>query len=138
MTGMGFPKNSKFYEIFDKKFQQLFQSGIIDYYASEWFQYSNVKRYEHLHYDEPQVLTIDDLEACMLVWLISIAIAAAVFVLEWVVNIFGYFVVRSVFAAFYDIQREVISFDKNMKIFSTKNLNDLRLFQEKIIHETFV
>lgn len=101
MRGLGFSRNDKFFEIFDRKFQQLFTAGLIDQSADFWFTFMNPKRYEHFYVHEPEVLTMKDLEAGFVIWLISIFLTLIVFLLELLVKFRDRLVFQFVVFAFY-------------------------------------
>lgn len=76
MTAMIFPKFHRFYDILNLKLQQLFIGGIINYHSSKnWTHTENAKMYAHLFSDlqGPQILTMKNLEAGFVVWLVSIS-----------------------------------------------------------------
>lgn len=83
MSGLAFPIGSKLFEVFDYKLRQLFTGGIINQYASSYQNMMDYKRYAHKHIKEPQVLTMEHLEAGFKIWFASILIAFAAFLCEW-------------------------------------------------------
>lgn len=91
MMGMQFPRNHKLFEVFDKKLQQLFVSGLIDFEAKEclfWLKPDSYRKHRHeFENDDPKVLTFDDLEAGFVIWATSILISIFVFLIEWLTNI---------------------------------------------------
>lgn len=90
MTAMLFPPFHRFYDIFNLKLQQLFTSGIINFLSEVWVKTDSKKKYAHLFSDlnGPQVLTMKNLEAGFVVWLVSISFAINMFLLEWIAKIF--------------------------------------------------
>lgn len=102
IVGLELPKNHKFFEIFDKKIQQLFNAGIVDYYRDEFVQFTKPKRYKHLHNSKPKVLTLKILEAGFVVWLISLFMSFLAFVGEWTVRIKDFLVFEYILEKFYD------------------------------------
>lgn len=110
MSGMKFPRNHRFFETFDKKLQQLFAGGIMDYYASQWLNNLKHDRFKHLYIDEPEVLTLKHLEAGFRIWLVSIGIAICAFIVEllvkWIPIWRDSLVVKYVIASYY-MQRDL-------------------------------
>lgn len=90
------------FEVLDRKIQQLFVGGIIDHYNSEFNEYLNPKRYEHLHPTGPQVLTLEHLRAGFVVWLVSVTVAILTFAWEWIMALVDYVIARYIFITFYD------------------------------------
>lgn len=89
MTGMSFKANDKFYETFNRKFQQMFTAGLIDHFKAYNKEKMNPKLYAHLNAGGPQVLTMEHLEAGFVVWLVSLSFAVLAFILEWIVKLCG-------------------------------------------------
>lgn len=83
ICGMRFSRNHRLFAVFDRKFQQLFTAGIVEYHVGIDNQLRNPKRYSHLYPDEPQVLTLEHLEAGFVIWLAAVLFAAIVFLLQW-------------------------------------------------------
>jgi hypothetical protein len=86
---------------FDEKMQQLNDAGILDYFMTEYKDKINRKRYKRIK-SGPQVLTMKQLEAGFVVWLISVQFAVLAFACEWLKRFFDYLVFKSIFVAFYD------------------------------------
>jgi hypothetical protein len=98
--GMKFKRNSEYFEIFDEKLQQLVTAGIIDHLISFRKEMLNLKRYAHLYRDEPQVLTMKNLEAGFVIWLISVSIAVCVFICEWISRLHDMLVLEFILVAY--------------------------------------
>lgn len=103
-----FPRNHKFYEAFDEKFQQLWTSGIIEFYSTDYKKFSSKKYYKkfrHLYVtDGPQVLTLKHLEAGFVICLVAIFFAFIAFVIEWAVIVRDFLVFTNIFETFIAIQ----------------------------------
>lgn len=95
---MSFPLFHRFIEVFDEKLQQLFTGGIIDIHSEIWVKPENFKNYKHFysHLEEPQILTLEHLEAGFVVWLISISFAVFSFMLEWLITFCEFLLIKFV------------------------------------------
>lgn len=135
MSGMIFPRNHRFFEMFDKKFQQLVTAGIIDHMNKPYFEYTSWNYYKHKYPVGPKVLTMEHLEAGFKVWLVSLSFAFGAFFIEWINTLMTYFVVKSMFKAFYktkqikgrkQLQQKVIkTFRKASSAHSSKRVSTL-------------
>lgn len=103
ISGLEMPRNHRFYEIFDEKFQQLFAAGIIDHYRDKWVKLTKPKHYRHLRDSCPKVLTMELLEAGFVVWLVSLTAAFVVFVCEWILTGLKWLVVEKVLSVYFDV-----------------------------------
>lgn len=93
--GMQFPRNHRFFTAFDRKLQQLFTAGLVDYNINSIISnFRDLKRYAHLYPDEPQVLTLEHLEAGFVIWLISVLSAAIVFFLQWLKKFVDFLILK--------------------------------------------
>lgn len=86
MFGIRLLSGNLFFDIIDRKLQQLFTAGIIEYYESDYKSYLNQKRYEHLNPDGPKVLTMNDLNAGFVIWIVSVSFAIFAFLCELIVG----------------------------------------------------
>jgi hypothetical protein len=97
VCGLKFPTNDKLYDSFNRKIQQLHEAGIIKKIMDENKKFLDPKFYEkplmtHKEYlettwrksfvDEPQVLTLKDLEFGFVIWLGSLALPLIIFIVE--------------------------------------------------------
>lgn len=99
--------NHRLYDPFDKKLQQLFTGGIVEYHQLFYSKYANAKRYEHLHREGPQVLTLKHLEAGFSIWLFSITFAIFAFLLEWLFfHLKFYLIVKFTLSAYFEVKVE--------------------------------
>lgn len=104
VSGLVFPKNHKFFEPFNRIVQQFFASGIFSFFNQEATDLLNKKRYEE--YSEPgEILTIEQLEASFVIWLVSIGFSVAAFSLEWLVRFRDYIVFKSVLDCYMKMSR---------------------------------
>jgi hypothetical protein len=88
---------------FDKKTQQLIDSGIVEYFAKEYIDKINKNRYKNQTSD-PQKLTLKTLEAGFVVWLISVQFAVLAFLCEWIKRLSEYFIFKHIFHAFFEMK----------------------------------
>lgn len=102
MFGIRFSFQHYLFELLDRKFQQMFAGGIIEFYNREYKDYLNPKRYEHLHPTGPQVLTLEHLRAGFVVWLVSVVFAILTFIWEWIVTLINYVITKYIFKSFYE------------------------------------
>lgn len=117
---MIFPRNHKFFEIFDLKTQQLFTGGIFLHHAENYKKYWDPNYYKRPELltkdyleniypakftDGPKVLTMaDHLEAGFVIWILSISFAFVVFIIEWIIRLKDYLVCKVVLGAFYKLR----------------------------------
>lgn len=100
MHGLRFDYFHVFFKIFDRKIQQLFTGGITNHYIDEVIGNFNPKRYDNLYVDEPQILTLEHLEAGFVIWLLAMSFAVCIFMLEWLKNFKDFLVFKYVFITF--------------------------------------
>ena len=98
MIGWLFPKDNKFYWIFNQRIVQLLEGGIIDRFKTFSF---DPKRYATEY--EPEVLMMYDLEAGFIVWLISFLFSILIFAGEWCARFKDYLVIKAVLDEFYKL-----------------------------------
>lgn len=91
-------------ELFDEKIQQLLQGGIIDYLDRGNKENCETKRYKHLNYDEPKVLTMEHLKAGFVVWLVAVLLATFAFIGEWINRLLENYVVKCIFDSYYELK----------------------------------
>lgn len=94
-------KNDFVVDVINEKIQQLVEGGLIEYFDRETNKFLRPETYQHLLYDGPEVLTMEHLEAGFVVWLVSVFIAICAFIGEWIVQLFGYFMIKTVINSFY-------------------------------------
>lgn len=88
IQGLAFRQNHQFHEVIDKKIQQFFEAGLINYYNAGWKELFNPKHPQYMRYKAkfepggPQVLTMTHLQAGFVIWLVSICVAIVVFLME--------------------------------------------------------
>lgn len=104
MYGLVFNKGHKLYEVFDRKLQDLFVTGIIERNIRITTDRGNPKRFAHLYRDGPEVLTMEHLEASFVICLAPLSLALIAFLFEWIIRIVEYTICKSIFKAFYQRQ----------------------------------
>lgn len=101
---MLFERNHYLFEEFDRKFEQMFNAGLINYYAENFFKSMNQKRYKHLYRDsDPQVLSLKHLEAGLVIWLVSISFAIIAFTIEWISRLLDYLMINYILSVFFNV-----------------------------------
>lgn len=94
--------SAKLLNIINRKLQQLFVGGLIEYYNAEYKELINIKRYKHLQDSTgPKVLTMEHLSAGFIVWLVSVVLAIIIFVTEWIPRFGEYLVSWYIFGTYY-------------------------------------
>lgn len=93
----------RFLDSFNNKLQQLVTAGIINLYFTYASPDLNMKRYSHFFIEEPQILTMTDLNAGFSIWIICCSLGPIAFLIEWMIRIKDYFVVKYVLEAFFKI-----------------------------------
>lgn len=94
--------NHIFSESFVKKFQQVTEAGLINYYLRYWYDENNPKRWEVTK--GPKVLTLKELEAGFVICIVSLVISTVIFCLEWLMTIKDLIVFHTIFKKFYETQ----------------------------------
>lgn len=100
MLGLRFDMFHVFFEIFERKVEQLITGGIINYYIKQVTEDMNPKRYEHLYVNESKVLTMKHLEAGFVIWLFALSFAVMMFTIEWLIRLRDFLVFKYVFTEF--------------------------------------
>lgn len=77
-----FPQFHFLFEAFDKKFQQYLEANLIEYNMRFWNEKQNLKKLEQ-HKEPFAVLTLGDLEAGFVVWLVPLGFSLFIFGIEW-------------------------------------------------------
>lgn len=113
MSSMGFPRNHQFFEVFNKKLEQMMSGGLIDHYTSGYKDYLNPKKYAHLNESSPAVMKLNRRESCFVFWFVSTSFALFGFTLEWFVKLKEYLIMRQALTAFR--RRVSQNFDKSVK-----------------------
>jgi hypothetical protein len=118
--GMGFSRNHKHFEEFNRRIVQLIEAGIIGHFRDEFKKYFDSKFYEkpqliHNKYlettwrksfvDEPQILTMKDLKAGFVIWLYSLCLPIIAFVIEWIVRLKDFLVFKFILKAFFEVKQ---------------------------------
>lgn len=104
VKAMGVQRDNPYYEIFNKKILQLFEAGLFNQYAKEWFETRDIKKNEE--FTEPfKILTLGELEAGFVVCLVPLLFSAAAFCSEWTVVLKDLLVFHFIFHAFFKMKR---------------------------------
>lgn len=99
-----FPQFHFLFEVFDKKFQQYLEADLIEYNLRAWKEENNLKKLEQ--YKEPfEVLTLGDLEAGFVVWLVPLFFSILIFGIEWLPTLHKLIVFLFVFKTFYKLRK---------------------------------
>lgn len=116
ITGLRFPPNDKLFEIFDNKFQQLFQAGFIDKYAPYEPGAFDPKRFV-LEDMDPQQLTMHTLKGGFMLCLVPLSLAIIAFFCEWLARLKDYIIIRHLLVAYFkQVQIDTaMSFKYNLK-----------------------
>lgn len=99
-------RHAKFYEIFNRKIQQMFDSGIVSYHVTRYSSNLNYNKFKHLYERDPKKLTMKELEAGFVVWIFAVLLTVIVFTCEWIVRFKDYLKIKYVLLAMYE-RREV-------------------------------
>jgi hypothetical protein len=86
LKAFNFPRNHRFYEVFDRKIQQIVTAGIIDHFADDFKNLFNKKQFSHLHLEVVEPMNTEHLKAAFAVWLVSLCFPAAAFIAEWILK----------------------------------------------------
>jgi hypothetical protein len=105
-VGLFFPNNYQYFQIFDKKIEQLITSGIANHYIEKYQVWTKQEAYEKFRHEfennEAKVLTMHDLEAGFVIWMITISLAFTIYTLEWIGTLRAFLVINYVLFIFYD------------------------------------
>lgn len=90
-------------DIFDRKLQQYIEADLINCNNRYWKEHSNPKRFEV--YKEPfAVLTLDELEAGFVVYMVSLALSILVFCFEWMQNLKDLTIFLFIFKNYFELK----------------------------------
>lgn len=87
---MCMPANHKFYDVMDVTTDRLMAAGIMQEWVKKEYDLTD-KKYEHLYYDEPKILTMEDLEVGFLICLICLGLSFLAFCLEVAPTLIAHF-----------------------------------------------
>lgn len=99
-------KKNYMIDVLNDKLAQLAESGIIEFFERDREDLLNIKRYEHLNYDGPKVLTLKHLEAGFVVWLVTVSFTFIIFAFEWLVTFLNFLALSHIFKAFYQLREQ--------------------------------
>lgn len=89
---------NRFFHAIDRKLQQLFEAGLIDYNTRYWFDRRDPRR--NFVESGPQVLTLEELEAGFAICILPLILSAFVFVVEWMVTFKDLLITQIIFESF--------------------------------------
>lgn len=122
--GLGMIRNNIYFNIIDKKIQQLLTGGLIGFYVDKyhiWEKPKMYERYRHLfEHDGPKVLSLTDLEAGFVIWLVVLSFSLVAFILEWIARLRDFIVVMFVLNAFFE-EKQIIMRQNSETIFFKEN-----------------
>lgn len=104
---LGAQPYSRMFEFINRKLQQFFEGGIMDFYLT-WFKELHSKnRFEE--YKEPfKVLTLEELEAGFVISFAPLLFAIVTFCVEWLVVLKDFVLAKCIFNAIFKIHRDQI------------------------------
>lgn len=76
--------NSKLFRVFDKKFQQFIEADLVGVYKREVDLLIGLSKIQVTEKENFKVLTLAELEAGFVVFLVPLAFSLVVFILEWI------------------------------------------------------
>lgn len=99
VKGLAFPRNHRFFEVFNKRVKQMIAGGIVDQLSDEFKDLTGKKKItSNLEAAEP--MTLEHLQAGFVVWLISLIFPIAVFIIEWIIRFAECIVFELVFESY--------------------------------------
>jgi hypothetical protein len=93
--GVEFPRNHKFYETFNRKIQQLIEAGITEMLRKKYAKWTDPKYYERPRLTHKKYLVF-------VIWLGSLLLPLIGFLLEWLVKLKDFLIVKFVLTAFFE------------------------------------
>jgi hypothetical protein len=80
------PHNHRFFEIFNKKTEQMITAGLINHFNRESKHSFNQKGFAPSSLENFKPMTLEHLEAGFVVWIVTLMFPIAAFVFEWIVK----------------------------------------------------
>lgn len=105
MFGMAFVSNHMLFDIFNRKFRQLFTTGLISRIAEKYK--IPVKSETYARFKEPigpKILTMEHLKGSFILCFVPLVFCAAVFICEWLFKLGEFFMVTCVVLNFYKMR----------------------------------
>lgn len=99
-----FPQRHFFFEVFDRKIQQLLEAHLIDHNLKNDNDEGNLKQFDK-HEQPFKVLTLDELEAGFVISIAPLALSLVAFCLEWLVTIKDLFVFFITFKTYFRMKK---------------------------------
>lgn len=119
LCGLKFPRHHPLFEIYDQKLQQIF-SGQFLYERRELFN-QQWTQWRLRTIDTPKVLNMKMLEPGFVIWTLSLLLAVAAFIFEWLVTLKDFLVMQYILEAFYTTRRQKTKFKQVKAINRTTN-----------------
>lgn len=85
MKVLRIPANLKLFSSFDKKFQQLIEADLFNFYMRDFDRFIERMKVPRKHNEPFKVLILEELEAGFVVCIVLLAISMLVFAIEWFV-----------------------------------------------------
>lgn len=133
MKALVIKQHNKYFDLIDKKLQQLFESGIF----ATFFRFFDVKldpkRFEELK--THKALSFDELEAGFVICFVPLFFCIAVFCFEWSVVFKDFIIYRNVFEKLFEVYWEQLEKSTNnleVKICAWNEIVEDRLRQKEI------
>lgn len=102
MYGMVFLRNHMLFDLFDRKFKQMFNTGLISRIAKK--HQLSIQPETYARFQEPtgpKILTMEHLEGGFIICFVPLWFCVAVFICEWLIKIGELLIVKLVVSAFY-------------------------------------
>lgn len=100
MCGIKFPHHH-FTGIFGLKSQQLLTGGFISSFQKDLLSFSESLRFQHFIEEKSKVLNMKKLKPGFVIWAASLCVAFLALLLEWLITMKEYLVMKCVLLAFY-------------------------------------
>jgi hypothetical protein len=127
---------SDLFDVYDNVTRKLFEAGIIQHWLAETDKYLDPRYYEKpllltkvylheiypkTHHKGAQILTVEDLEAGLVIYLGTVALSFIAFALEWLVRFKDYLIVLNLLAAYFKAKE--INRCPDIKVRKLRDLN---------------
>jgi hypothetical protein len=114
-----FPRNHRFFEAFNMKLKKIVPFGIVDHFTDRNKDLFSKKRFALSALEEFQPINLVHLEATLFVWVVSLALPVAAFVVEWIFKCITS--IKDIFV-FYTIFKHFINILENNPRISDENI----------------
>lgn len=93
------------FKIFDRKLQQYVEANLVEYNVARWNEENDPKKFQKE--EEPfAILTLGDLDAGFVVWMVPFVLSIFVFMLEWMPTLKDLLVFMMIFKKYYNIKEK--------------------------------